>query len=205
MFGLFAALCALFAAVATLADWHHGQTARLPTDVELFAIALCACAVLIPVGRYLARVETVERPDPLSRRGSLVAGVLAAGMGILIIVLGAYRASVAAHAIGWDDFMFLPAALIFVFGGALLSPKPAQPGLRRFLGAALVTCFAITLDWIAFAPGERHFSGGVSLGFVSVGTSSADWVGRAIFGVFGVIATLGALAAWATVGRAETR
>lgn len=198
---MFAALCAIFAALATLADWHAGQSTRLRTDVELFGIALSACAVLIPVARYWARHETTQRPDPSSRLASRTAGAFTAGMGVLLMALGAYRASVTAQPVGWDDFLFIPAALIFVLGGALLCPRPAQSGLQRLLGASLLTCFAVTLGWIALAPGERHFSGGVSLGFVSVGTSTADWVGRVVFGIFAAIATLGAVAAWARIGR----
>jgi hypothetical protein len=106
-------------------------------------------------------------------------------MGLLTLGIGTHAALNLQHAKA-DDFMYVPAALAFVFAGALL-----------------ITSFAVTFDWIAFGPGERHFSGGVSFGGLGVGTRPGELFGRAMFGIGAGIADLVALVLWVRLLRAQ--
>src|SRR6185312_2312874 len=98
---------------------------------------------------------------------------------------------------------YVPAALAFVFAGTLLALPPERKAVTRLFGALLITCFAVTFDWIAFGPGERHFSGGISLGGLGIGARPGEIFGRAMFGIGAVIADIVAVALWARTLRAQ--
>lgn len=67
---------------------------------------------------------------------------------------------------------------------------------RGFLGGLLLTGFAALFDWIAFGPGERHFSGGLSIGPLSTSGSGSELTGRVVFGVAAASMSLLALWVW---------
>lgn len=81
------------------------------------------------------------------------------------------------------QLMGVPAGLMFVFAGIFLALPPSYAKWRGLFAALLVSCFALTFDWVAFAPGERRFSGSV------LGTSfvPAEVLGRTLFGVCAII------------------
>jgi hypothetical protein len=60
------------------------------------------------------------------------------------------------------------------------------------LATLVVTCFALTFDWVAFVPGERKFSGS----FLGVGFTPSAFFGRASFGVCAIILDICAAAMW---------
>ena len=200
---LFAALCSVLAAAATVSDWYGAQGDRLTTDLELLAIALLASVLLISLARYLSARAGSKHVDEPSGSSSVAVGALTAGMGVLVIVLGTCRVSTISRRLVWDDLMFLPAGLIFVFGGMLMSLQRTRPMIARLLGALLATSFALTVDWIAFAPGERHFGGGLSLGFLALGIAPSEWIGRTVFGLLAVLATVIAAMVWTAVVRSK--
>ena len=101
----------------------------------------------------------------------------------------------ATHALASEDFVFLPAGLMFVFAGVMLALAPERAALRRLFGALLVTAFALTLDWIAFGPGERRFSGGISLG-IEIGFNPGELFGRIAFGIGAAILDIIAAVLW---------
>jgi hypothetical protein len=94
--------------------------------------------------------------------------------------------------------------MVFVLGGALVALPAGREGLKRVLAAFLMSAFAITFDWIAFGPGERHFSGGISFG-IGVGFNPGEWMGRALFGIGGVITTIVSIVMWVRVFRGDKR
>jgi len=176
---------------------------RTPTNVTLTAIAAIACVVLIILARFLAAREPPDAATrPLSPRAKAHVGVACAAMGLLTLAIGTHAALGAPHATA-DDFIYVPAALAFVFAGALLALPPERVALTPLLGALLITSFAVTFDWIAFAPGERHFSGGVSFGGLGVGARPGELFGRAMFGVGAVIADIVAVVLWVRMVRAK--
>jgi hypothetical protein len=78
-------------------------------------------------------------------------------------------------------------------GVSLLTPQ-MNGRIRGFLVGVLVTCLALIFDWIAFGPGERHFSGAMSFGGSWIGSRSDGTSGRIAFGV--AAAVLDLFAAW---------
>lgn len=176
---------------------------RTPQNVTFTAIAALACIVLITLARFLAAREPPDAATrPLSPHAKVYAGVVCAAMGVLTLSIGTHAAFTLQQAKP-DDFMYIPAALAFVFAGTLLALPPERKALTRLFGVLLITCFAVTFDWIAFGPGERHFSGGVSFGGLGIGARPGELFGRALFGVGAVIADLVAVVLWVRMLRAQ--
>jgi hypothetical protein len=173
-----------------------GAGSRVTTDLQLAAIAAIACIVLIPLGKHLAARQARDSGGgEIPGRVSIGWGVTCASIGFLEIALGLHAAMVATHPLTSGDFVVVPAGLIFVFAGVLLGLPPGREGPRRVFAALLVSAFAITFDWIAFGPGERQFSGAISLG-IGVGFHPGEWFGRAAFAIPAVIMTCVAAVMW---------
>jgi hypothetical protein len=177
---------------------------RTPQNVTFTAIAALACVVLIALARFLAAREPADAATrPLSPRAKVYVGAVCAAMGVLTLGIGTHAAFHLQHAQP-DDFMYVPAALAFVFAGTLLALPAERKALTRLFGALLITCFAVTFDWIAFGPGERHFSGGISLGGLGIGARPGELFGRAMFGIGAVIADIVAVVLWVRMLRAPS-
>jgi len=70
---------------------------------------------------------------------------------------------------------------------------PQYERWRSWLATLVVTCFALTFDWVAFGPGERHFTGSINgIGFVP-----GEMTGRFLFGVFAAVLDICAVGMWA--------
>ena len=80
-------------------------------------------------------------------------------------------------------------ACLAIFLGGITTTGIAfgVPQISSYLGPALVVCLAIIPTWIAFGPGERHCSGGLSfLGFtVTHGGGGTEC--RVVFGFAAVL------------------
>src|SRR5258708_14753080 len=98
-------------------------------------------------------------------------------MGIALAMLGIFKAGNPAEPLA---FLAIPAGLVFVFGG-LLVLLPAK--LQLPLAALMVTSLALLFDWVAFGPGERHFTSSVGGAGGRVTWSGGELAGRAFFGV----------------------
>jgi hypothetical protein len=212
-FGLFAGLCAIFAGCVTLADWYSEiAQARKPVvsalpdhlhnDLVLLAIAVMACVVSLELAKRLKAREAVHPASDGDGTQHRVLGVVVAAMGLFPTGLIIYRA-VPPGALKLDDLAGLCVSLMFVFAGILLGLPPEYTRWRSFLATLLMTCFALAFDWVAFAPGERKFSGS----FLGVGFIPSAVFGRALFGVFAVTLDICAVAMWIRLvtGRTEDR
>ena len=91
---------------------------------------------------------------------------------------------------------------MFVFGGALVL-LPAK--LQLPLAALMVTSLAAVFDWVAFGPGERHFTSSVGVGGGRVTWTGGELVGRAFFGVFAVLMDIAAIGLWLRLVRGSRR
>jgi len=165
---------------------------RTRTDLILFAIAAIASAGLIWLARFLNAREARAAPvagDP--QRGMLAFGSLFAAMGLMLTGFVLYGA---AHADSFtaDHLMGMPAGLMFLFAGILIALPPAYAKWRSLLATLVVTCFALTFDWVAFGPGERRFTGNIG----GIGFISGEMTGRIIFGLFAVVLDICAVAMW---------
>src|ERR1700748_1713995 len=80
---------------------------------------------------------------------------------------------------------------MFVFAGMYMS-LPAESKWRSLLATLVVTCFALTFDWVAFGPGERKFTGDI-MGFRWI---SGELFGRVAFVFFAILLDIFAAAMW---------
>ena len=180
---------------------------RTTPDLQLLMIAATLCVGLIAFARHMHAKEPDAAPiDPgsLSPRGRIVVGLGVAALGLLMIGLILRAALHATHPLTSEDFVGALAALVFVFGGALLALPPERAALQELLGALLVTAFALTLDWVAFGPGTRRFGGGFSFGFIGIGFQPGETSGRIVFGIGAVILDIVAAAMWLRLIRKVT-
>jgi len=170
---------------------------RTRTDFILFAIAAFASAGLLALAKYLRAREARAAPatgfDGASR-GGLGVGLACAAMGLLLVGIVIHGA-VHADPFTADSLMGVPAGLMFVFAGIFMA-LPPESKWRYLLATLLVTCFALTFDWVAFGPGERKFSGSFSFGIAATGFQPGELFGRASFGVCAVFLDIWAIAMW---------
>jgi hypothetical protein len=61
---------------------------------------------------------------------------------------------------------------------------------NQLVGLAMAGPFAMVFNWIAFFPGERHFSGGVSFLGLHQSVATSDTTGRIMFGLGALLADL---------------
>jgi hypothetical protein len=177
---------------ATFASAELSSTAgRTRTDLMLVAIGAVACVTLLALARFLgAREARVVPATDNGEREQPVLGIAVAAMGLLVAGEGVYGAT-QANPFNADSLMAVPAGLMFVFAGILVG-LPPDSKWRNLLATLLITCFALTFDWVAFGPGEREFMGSIGgFGFVS-----SEWVGRALFGAFAVVLDIIAIGMW---------
>src|SRR5262249_28838113 len=177
-----------------------GAGPRTATNLEIMLIATLAAVALLWLARFMA---VREPPDAatrdLSPAGKRAWGLVCGARGLVVTGIAIASALAASPPLASQDFIFLPAGLIFVFGGALLALPPGRGDLNRLFGALLITAFAVTLDWIAFGPGERKFSGGISVGAgIGLPLSVNETFGRVVFGIPAAIFDVLALALWAS-------
>lgn len=85
-------------------------------------------------------------------------------MGLVWMAVSVDAVLCAIHPLSAEALAGVPAGLIWVFGGALLALPPGRTRWQGLLATLLITCFALTADWVAFGPGERRFSGSVFQG-----------------------------------------
>jgi len=172
-FALFAGLCAIFAGCVTLSDWYSEITQarkwvvsttphHLPTDIILLAIAIVACIVSLELAKRLKAREAVRAaPDNDGSQNRLV-GLLFAAMGLFLTGSVMYRA-IPTHALTLDSLMGVPANLIFVFAGILLGLPTEYAKWRAFLATLVITCFAMTSDWVVPSSPGKESSAAASL------------------------------------------
>jgi hypothetical protein len=93
-------------------------------------------------------------------------------------------------------FVLMGAALIASFaiapgrgpdGGMAPGTSFALKVMNYFLGLGLVLSMTAVFTWIAFGPGERHFSSGVSVPFLSYRGPGGSTSGRIMFGIGAVL------------------
>ena len=139
-------------------------------------------------------------------------GLLAMAIGTLplLALLGVLPTRPPAHgdapawvglAIGLAFFLAGIMVIVRSFAGADDSsselPSATPRGLRVFydlLVMPIPVLLALLFSWVAFGPGERHFSTSVGFGGMGIATSGgSDMTGRVIFG-------FGAVLAWLFVG-----
>jgi len=161
-------------------------------DLILFAIAAIACAVLLPLARFLgaraARAAPVaNNPQP----GGPLLGSLFAVPGLAMLGSAIYG-FIHGAPFTVDNLIGVLIAVMFVLAGIYVGAPPQYRRLRNLLSALVVTCLALTFDWVAFGPGERHFTGSIG----GIGFIPGEMMGRIAFGIVAVVIDICAIAMW---------
>lgn len=168
-------------------------------DLLLSMAFAVACVGLLVLAKHLRLKESeamAAGDADGSRLGRIVLGIVFAVPGLAAIgsaLTAAIRGTGPPPA---ETLIGVPAGLIFIIGGALLALPPGRTRMQSLLTALLVTCFALTLDWVAFGPGERKFGGGISFGMIGMGFQPGELFGRTIFGFFAVLLDIMAIFVW---------
>lgn len=149
-----------------------------------------------------SRVAPQANTDNLSFGARITLGVICAAIGCAVIAGAAIHTT---DPFVSERFFAVPAGLMFVFGGALVTLPPGSARWESLLEALLVTCFALTIDWVAFGPGERRFGGGMSFGPVGTGFGVGEMYGRAAFGVVAIVLDIFAIVVWSRQLRRRER
>lgn len=79
------------------------------------------------------------------------------------------------------------AGVVFLLAGAMAGVGTRYPRLNDGFAALLVGNMAAIASWIAFGPGEREFSAGMSMGAADVSGPQLPGVGRIVFGFSAVL------------------
>ena len=165
---------------------------RTHDDLMLLTIFAIACVGLLALAKFLRARELRAAPvADDAPRGGRVLGFLVGALG-LAMTGAAIHGSVYADPFVADNLIGLPIGLMFLFAGILVGLPSQYIQSRNLLAALLITCFAITFDWVAFGPGERHFTGSI-MGF---GFIPGELMGRIAFGAFAVILDVVAITMW---------
>lgn len=140
----------------------------------------------------------------MTRRGAAVIGVLFIVSGVLPVLGGLGMIDLHPTA-GTPAWMGVCAGLAFVLAGLAVINGYAIAGgvgpdgnllpdtpftvvlLQHVLGLGIMALMTTMAGWIAFGPGERHFSMTIALPFVARSSQSGELSGRIAFGVATVL------------------
>ncbi len=122
--------------------------------------------------------------------GSLVAAV---ALGWVPVV--PKRVHVPMWLVGAIGVAFLSLGLVVMLDGIKMLEK-----IRGWLGLMFFLSFASIFNWVAFGPGERHFTVKTSIGsgaaHATTSSPGDELTGRIMFGLFAVILDLLLLSPW---------
>ena len=128
----------------------------------------------------------------LSPRATITVGILVAAAGAAIIAAALLVDGAEFHAPRWvvvsvgGAFLFCGAWLAYCYASGYDPKRPETlpaPLLQLAFGLPGLVFFALPFHWIAFGPGPREFSGGLSFLFFSLRSRSGETAGRIAFGI----------------------
>jgi len=119
----------------------------------------------------------------------LAAGGLGLAVASGLIRLDSARTHAPLWIVGANGVSFAAMGLILLLDGVA-----ALRRLRGWLALAFLVSFASVFNWVAFGPGERHFTTHTSVGSGAMGVTTvaegSEISGRLAFGVFAVLLNL---------------
>jgi len=117
--------------------------------------------------------------------------------GAIFVLVGAFIMGIGGGIVPVDPSSVHAPGWVVVLCGAVFALAGVATWAGRFgdewsegFALLIVGCFALIASWVAFGPGERQFTGGVSVGPAGGGGPVGDRSGRIAFGV-------GAVSLWA--------
>jgi hypothetical protein len=141
----------------------------------------------------------VETDQSGERTKYLLIGLATMAIGLFTILISADVIPVPDSTFEAPRWLVGGAGLSFLLAGAavVLARPGGPPGTlaaNPYFGGAAGLVLVGILNWIAFGPGPRRFSGGISIRFVSWSSRPSEWTGRAAFGVAAFLADV--IVAW---------
>ena len=138
--------------------------------------------------------------SPPTPRGAVILGIIAMLCGVypVLVGLGVVHVRPAPNAQPWVAIaagcMFILAGMAIINGYAIAGASQADGSLpdsaplfvrvtQYVLGIGIVGLMFAVFAWVAFGPGERHFSSSISLPFWSSSGHSSERSGRIAFGI----------------------
>ena len=109
------------------------------------------------------------------------------GAGLFIALIAGGVIPVDPDSIHAPRWVLGAAGMVFMIGGVMAAAGPTNPRLNDVLAGTLIACMASIATWIAFGPGEREFTGGLSLGPLSLWGESGPSTGRIAFGFSAIL------------------
>src|SRR5215471_8533403 len=137
---------------------------------------------------------SLERP--LSKRGSILLGLVVAALGIGIVLLSFFASPEKFQAPRWvvacvgGAFLFFGGwiAALYILGYDPKRPETLpSPAVQLAVFVPGMLLFAAPFHWVAFGPGPRQFSTTVSIPFLAVHKTGGAMGGRIAFGVGAVL------------------
>jgi len=136
----------------------------------------------------------------MSRRGAIALGAIMSAVGLAIIAASLWAPADKFHAPRWvvaaigGAFLFFGSYTAFIYALGF-DPNNSEetlppPIVQLAFFVPGLSLFALPFHWVAFGPGPRQFSGGVSLPFLSFSHGSGAVSGRIWFGAFAVLIDL---------------
>lgn len=123
---------------------------------------------------------------------TILLGLIISAFGVYVIGLAVWGEEARMHAPRW---VVGAAGAVFLLGGLLVFGE-RLPLFSAVVRALLVTAMASAFVWVSFLPGDREFTGTVSVPFLSVQGPTSELAGRLCFAP-GAIVTVGlALYLW---------
>lgn len=119
----------------------------------------------------------------------LVAGALGLAASLGLVEIGPSTVHAPMWILGAIGVSFCSLGLVLLFDGVEALKK-----IRGWLGFVFLVSFASVFNWVAFGPGERHFTTRTSVGPGAVGVTTVaeggELGGRIAFGVFAMLLNL---------------
>jgi hypothetical protein len=130
---------------------------------------------------------------PLSRKASILVGLLVAGVGIAIVLASIFSGSEKFQAPRWvvacagGAFLFFGGWLAALYATGYDPQRSEQtlpsPAIQLAVFVPGILCLAAPFHWVAFGPGPRQFSTTLSIPFLALHNSGGSMGGRIAFGV----------------------
>ena len=134
---------------------------------------------------------------PLSRRWAVVTGAIVALTGIAIVAVSIFAGASRFQAPRWvvgacgGAFLLLGGWTAAMYARGYDESRPEEslpsPWVQLAVLVPSLMLLAAPFHWVAFGPGPRQFSGGISIPFLSVRSGSNETLGRIGFGLFAVL------------------
>jgi hypothetical protein len=127
---------------------------------------------------------------PLTRTGALVFSALFFATGGFVMAIGAGWIAVDPGDLQAPRWVLVCAGVMFLAGGFVPLGQTFNFGalLNEAVGFVVGAGFAAVVNWVAFGPGERRFTSGLSAGGATITSSPGnELVGRIAFGIGAVI------------------